>query len=414
MTSAPPCRPISPPASTTPAAPTRNTDIFNRRKCEHPMLIINARAFIDGQFMDEASVRIENGVITAAGSAGNAGNSPRAEKNEEIKDIGGDFLLPGFVDVHTHAYGGHDTMEGEEAVRHMSREYGRLGVAAFLPTTMSASPEETRFALKGIRGVMEKPEPDGALVMGAHMEAPFLNPEKCGAQRSECFLLPSPDIFEREFGAYADIVRLITVAPELPGAGDFIRYAAEHGIHVSAGHTCADAETVHRAADLGLDHSTHTFNAQPALHHRAPGCTGAVLTDDRIWCEMICDGMHLHPDTVRMILRCKGKEKAVAVTDSMEAAGMPDGEYALGGQKVFVRGGKAALAGGTLAGSTLTMQKAFTNMLSWGIPAEIAACACTSAPADSAGLERAGRIAPGRCGILTRWSGNWEMTEVVR
>ena len=153
------------------------------------------------------------------------------------------------------------------------------------------------------------------------------------------------------------------MAPELPGAEEFIRKAAENGIHVSIGHTAATDEQVHQAADWGATRVTHTYNAQTPFTHRAPGVPGAALTDDRLFAEFIGDGVHLHDDAVKVLLRCKGADKAVAITDSMEAAGLPDGEYALGGQAVTVRGHEARLHDGTLAGSVLLMRQAFQNLM---------------------------------------------------
>ena len=371
------------------------------------MLIRNARLYIGNDF-ENGSVRLRDGRIAEVGK------DLRAEAGERETDLGGDFLLPGFVDVHIHAFGGRDTMEGEDAVRAMSRELRKLGVAAFCPTTMSAGPEDTKKAVAGIRAVMEKPEKDGALVLGAHMEAPFLQESKAGAQRKEFFLDPSMEALEQMTGGDLGAVRLITMAPEKNGSEAFIRQAAAAGIHVSIGHTAATAEQTHQAADWGADHVTHTFNAQPPLHHRNPGVPGAALTDERLYCEMICDGIHLHRDTVRLLALCKGPARAVAITDAMEAAGLPEGEYALGGQKVYVRAGEARLADGTLAGSVLTMPRALENLIHlFGLRAEDAGAMCTRTPADSIGAAPAGRIAPGAPAVLTRWTREWRMAGVI-
>ncbi len=372
------------------------------------MLIQNALVFDGQDFRTGRSVRLEEELISAVGED----LSPAP--GEEVLDLEGSFLLPGFVDVHIHAFRGHDVMQGEDAVRAMSRDLALLGVAAFCPTTMSASPEETRRALRGIRQVMLHPERGGARVLGAHMEAPFLQSAKAGAQRVEFFRNPDWDAFLGMTDGHPEAVRLITLAPELPSAEAFVRKAAKAGIHVSVGHTAASAEAVHAAADWGADHVTHTFNAQTPLHHRLPGVPGAALTDDRLCCEMICDGIHLHGDIVRLIVRAKGAERALAVTDAMEAAGMSEGEYALGGQKVFVRGGEARLADGTLAGSVLTMPAALSNLiLRFGIPPREACAVCTSSPARSVGEPLAGRILPGSPAVLTRWSPGWDRFSVV-
>lgn len=372
------------------------------------MLIRNAAIFSGSEFIRGTDVRIRDGRIAETGT----GLRPEAGEREE--DLEGDFLLSGFVDVHIHAFGGRDTMEGEDAVRAMSRALFRLGVAAFCPTTMSADPEETLRAVRGIRAVMDRPEPAGALVLGAHMEAPFLQESKAGAQRKEFFTDPSMEKLEKLTGGDPGAVKLITMAPEKDGSEAFIRQATAAGIHVSVGHTSATAEQTHLAADWGADHVTHTFNVQTPLHHRAPGVPGAALTDDRMYCEMICDGIHLHRDAVRLLARCKGAERAVAITDAMEAAGLPDGEYALGGQKVFVRNGEARLADGTLAGSVLTMPKALENLIHlFGIRPEDACAMCTCTPADSVGEKAAGRIIPGAPGVLTRWSRDWRLAGVL-
>ena len=372
------------------------------------MLIRNARLYIGNHFENGLSVRLKDGKIAEVGEC------LQAETGEPEIDLAGDFLLPGFVDVHIHAFGGKDIMQGEDAVRTMSRELRRLGVAAFCPTTMSAGPEETRNAVEGIRAVMKRPEPAGAQVLGAHMEAPFLQESRAGAQLKEFFCDPSMEKLEALTGGDLDAVRLITMAPERSGSEEFIRSAAAAGIHVSIGHTSATAEQTHMAADWGADHVTHTFNAQTPLLHRAPGVPGAALTDDRLFCEMICDGIHLHRDTVRLLAQCKGPERAVAITDAMEAAGLPDGEYALGGQKVFVKNGEARLADGTLAGSVLTMPKALENLIHlFGIRPEDACAMCTCTPADSIGEKLAGRIVPGAPAVLTRWTRDWRMTGVV-
>jgi len=372
------------------------------------MLITNAKAYMGREFRS-CRVRIDGGIILETGE----NLEPR--RGETVLDLAGDYLLPGFVDVHIHAFRGHDTMDGEEAVRAMSRDLAALGVAAFCPTTMSASPEDTRAALRGIRAVMEKPEEGGARVLGAHMEAPFLQEDKAGAQRSEFFRDPDWEDLVFMTDGHPEIVRLITLAPERKGSESFIRRAAAAGIHVSVGHTSADAETVHAAADWGADHVTHTFNAQTPLHHRKPGVPGAAMMDDRLFCEMICDGVHLHRDIIRMILCCKGPRRAIAITDAMEAAGMPDGEYALGGQKVIVHAGQARLEDGTLAGSVLTMPAAMENLIhAFGIVPETACEICTETPAESVGEKTAGRIAAGAPAILTRWDPSWHMKDVVK
>ena len=373
-----------------------------------PMLLINTNAFIDGDFRPRTCIRLNDEMITGLGP------DLLPFPGEAVCDAGGDYVLPGFVDVHIHGCSGYDTMNGAADVAGMARYLSSCGVAAFLPTTMTASAEATRSALSGISEAMRTRCPGSAFIAGTHMEGPFLAAERCGAQDPSFLRLPSEEMWKEYTGDHSGIVRIVTLAPELAGADDLIRVLAGGGITVSAGHSSASAEELHAAADLGLSHATHLFNAQSPLHHRNPGLPGAALTDARVVCEMICDGIHLHPDTVRLICATKGPSGAIAVTDAMEAAGMPDGQYTLGGQAVTVCDGNARLADGTLAGSVLHMKDAFANLLAWGIPPEQAIPMCTSSPADSVGLTEFGRIRIGNKGCLTRWDAGWRMCEVIR
>lgn len=360
------------------------------------MLLLNATAFIGDSFHPGTNLLIRDGRIVSIGSSSEG-------SGQETLDLNGDWLIPGFVDVHIHAFMGMDTMDGEEAVRHMSRELYKHGVAAFLPTTMSASAEKTRSALAGIQAVMDKPEKQGAVVLGAHMEAPFLSVARAGAQQKAFLTDPNYAVWNAFTGPYEKIVRMVTLAPELEGAMEFIRFLCSKGIVVSLGHTDATAETTHAAADAGAMHVTHLFNAQAPLHHRSPGVIGAALADDRLVCECICDGIHLHPDIIQMTVRCKGSQKAIAVTDAMEAAGMPDGVYQLGGQRVNVHNGEARLHDGTLAGSTLTMCQAFQNLIYFGISPSDAAAMTTTSPARSIQNEYYGKIEANSPAFLLRF-----------
>ena len=372
------------------------------------MLVINATAYPEGRFVSPLCVRLSCGRVQEVSPA----LAPLP--GETVLDLAGDYLLPGFVDVHIHGYKAHDTMQGEAAVRAMSQELYKEGVAAFLPTTMSAAPAETLHAIAGVRAVMAAPEPAGAQVLGVHLEAPFLNPLRAGAQQKQYFCNPAMETLLTLTGGSTQGVRLLTLAPELEGAKALIRSASEAGITVSLGHTCATAEQTHLAADRGATHVTHTFNAQTPLNHREPGVPGAALTDDRLYCEVIADGIHLHRDTVRLLVRAKGADKAVAITDAMEAAGMPEGSYSLGGSRVLVKDGEARLADGTLAGSVLTMRQALENLIHrFGIPPEDAVRMCTLTPAQSIGERLAGRICPGAPAPLTRWTKDWRMMGIV-
>ena len=372
------------------------------------MLIVNATAYLEGSFVASVCVR------TADGCVAEVGDRLAPLPGEEVCDLRGDYLLPGFVDVHIHGYKAHDTVEGEASIRAMSRDLFRQGVAAFLPTTMSASPAETLQAVEGVRSVMAAQEPSGARVLGIHMEAPFLNLKRAGAQRKRYFCDPSMEKLLSLTGGSTEGLRLLTLAPERKGAEAFIRTLREEGVTVSLGHTAADAALTHQAADWGANHITHTFNAQTPLNHREPGVPGAALTDDRYYCEVIADGVHLHRDTVRLLVRAKGACRAVAITDAMEAAGMPEGRYALGGYRVEVKDGQARLPNGTLAGSVLTLRRALENLIHrFDIAPEDAVRMCTLTPAESIGETLAGRIVSGAPLPLTRWSPDWQYTGLI-
>ena len=371
------------------------------------MLIKNGNVFLsDPARFEKTDLRVENGVITEIGAL-----SPLS--GEEVKDAQEKFVLPGFIDIHIHGFAGADTVRGEEQLRHMSRELLRTGVAAFVATTMSISADDTRSTLKDVQTVMEQPEPHGAVVLGAHMEAPFLALKYKGAQAPEHFTAPSVEAYEALTDGVS-CVKMVTLAPELEGASELIAYLSEKGIVTCAAHSNATAQQIHAAADLGLTQITHLFNAQSPLHHREPGIPGAGLSDDRILVQVIADGIHLHPDILRIAAKCKGPAGMALISDSMEAAGLSDGEYDLGGQAVFVKNGAARLADGTLAGSTLVLHKAIKNMITLAhIAPEQVIPMATSTPADSVGASGYGRIQPGNAGVLVLMDENWELAEVI-
>ena len=363
------------------------------------MLIKNAAAFIDGAFHTR-DIRLEGGRIAELGQL-----APKA--GEETLDASGLYALPGFVDIHIHAFGGHDCMRGEADVRAMSDGLLKTGVAAFMPTTMSAFPKETRDALTGIQAVVDRPQAHGAAVLGAHMEAPFLAPAHKGAQLEACLQLPSLEAYEQMAGGLS-CVRMMTLAPELPGAIELIRELTARGVVTCAAHTGAQAAHIHAAADAGLTQITHLFNAQTPLHHREPGVPGAGLADERILVQVIADGIHLHPDVLRIAALCKGASGVALISDSMEAAGLPDGEYDLGGQAVFVSGGAARLKNGVLAGSTLLLHQAVRNMITLArIAPETVIPMATSTPADAVGAKGFGRIEPGAVGVIALMDKDW-------
>lgn len=313
----------------------------------------------------------------------------------ETLDARGLYVLPGLVDIHIHGYAGADFCDGEpEGLRRMAERLAREGVTSFLGTTMSFGLSELSRAAKACREYAACPSPAGAVLRGVHMEGPFLSKNKRGAQAERYIVPPDLSFFREACALFSPQIRLVDVAPELPGALEFIR-AAKETCAVSLAHTEADYGTALRALEAGANHITHMYNAMPPFLHRAPGVIGAAA-EKAEFCELIADGVHIHPSVVRSTFRWFGPERICLISDCMRAGGLPNGEYTLGGQRVFVRDGKAALEDGTIAGSAVSLGECLRRAVSFGIPPEEAVRAATVNPARSVGLEsEAGRIAPG-------------------
>ena len=265
----------------------------------------------------------------------------------EIIDAAGAYVIPGLIDMHIHGYMGEDASDGSfDGLRVMAEGVAKNGVTGFLPTTMTVSYDELRAAFSQIRrGVAESVQPDwnGAQILGVNAEGPFINPGKKGAQAGEN-IRPGDAAFLKE---YLDIIRVFTIAPEMPGNMDCIREMAGETL-ISMGHTGATFDEAHAAIDAGVRHITHLFNAQTALMHRDPGVVGAALTDDRVSAELIADTFHVSAHLFPLVTRMKGR-KLVLITDCTRAGGLADGEYTLGGQPIFVKGIECRLADGTNA-----------------------------------------------------------------
>jgi len=270
------------------------------------------------------------------------------------------YILPGFVDLHVHGGGGADCMEGEAAVRQMARFHARHGTTALLATTVTASLPELEAALRGIAAVVQQPGPEEARVLGVHLEGPFINPEKLGAQPPYTL---EPDLKTMRHLLSLAPIRVVTLAPELPGALELIAFLQAQGVRVQQGHTLATYAESKAGFEAGAQGFTHFFNAMTPLNHREPGVVGLGL-ERAEWAEVIPDGLHVHPAAVRTVW--KTIPHTYAVTDAVAAAGMPEGAYSLGRHKVFKRGEGVYLADGTLAGSALTMDQAAQNLQRWG------------------------------------------------
>ena len=345
------------------------------------MIISNAKVFIDGAFADggidfDDAIRSVGGAVTGG------------------IDAQGCYLIPGLIDIHTHAAVGEDASDGEPAgLPKMARYYAAKGVTSWCPTTMTLKEPELTKAMRVIRD-FQRPA-DGAKVAGVNLEGPFVSYEKRGAQNPDNIHAPDAAMFHRLNEESGGIVRLITVAPEEPGGIEAIREISRF-CTVSIGHTTADYDMAMAAYDAGARHATHLFNAMPALGHRAPGVIAAA-SDAGATVELISDGLHVHPAVVRLTHRLFG-DKLVLISDSLRCAGMPDGDYTLGGQPITMKNGKATLKGSdTLAGSSIHLLDGLCRAVSFGVPLEAAVAAATRTPAQVIGRDDIGVLGVGKC-----------------
>ena len=346
--------------------------------------------------MQQADLLVDNGRITAVGEGLTA---PGAQE----VDATGLLVMPGFIDIHTHGAVGVD-MNGadKEGLAKVSAFFASQGVTGFLPTLLTDSHEALLQYVHTIG--MAAPEiTDGAAVLGIHLEGPYLCAEYKGAMPEHLLQTPDFSKFMQYQKASGGRIRRMTVSPEVEGVAHFIPKAVAEGVSVSIGHSGADYDTAWAAIRSGAACATHTFNAMKLLHQHFPAISGAVLESD-IYAEAICDGIHLHPGTVRILLKAKGLDRVIAITDSIMAAGLGDGRFKLGVNDVIVKDGDATLAdGGSRAGSTLTMSRAFANLRRFtGLPAFELAKLLSANPADLLGMgDRKGRILPGYDADLT-------------
>lgn len=342
--------------------------------------ILQGSLVLTGGVADVGQVVIENGVIADV-----AANELRYQPTA---DYGNAFIMPGLIDVHVHGIAGADVMDGSAVMLgHMARRFAAHGVTGFLPTTLTASVEDTHNAIAAITDYADHPSAEGAAVLGIHLEGPFISRAFKGMQ-NDSHILPPDDatllgLLEQGRGH----VMRVSLAPELPGAAGLIRLLRDRDVYVSIAHTGASYEQAVAAAGLGASHVTHCFNAMTGLHHRKPGVVGAAMLEPDLFVELIADGIHIHPAAMRILIRMKGRERIMLVTDSLPATDMPDGMYRFGGHDVTVAGGIAQLADGTLASSTLTMEAGVRNLVQQcGAPLQDAVHMASTTPAEAIGL----------------------------
>ena len=322
-----------------------------------------------------------------------------ASGDEEVLDASGCYVIPGLVDVHFHGCVGEDVSDGTaEGLQKMADFELSQGVMYICPAGMTL-PEEELAQMCRTAAAHRKGAHSGAELVGVHLEGPFLSTAKKGAQNEAYLRDPDIEMLRRLQAQAEGCVRLVTVAPEQPGAMEFIRKATAEGINVSVGHTVADYDTALEAFNNGANHATHLYNGMPPIHHRAPAVIGAAFDSGTAMPEIICDGIHIHGSAIRMAFRLFGAERMILISDSLRATGMPDGEYPFGGQMIEVHGPRATILGHpeTLAGSVTSLMGCLRQAVAYGIPAADAVRAASYNPAVSIGIaDKCGSLEEGK------------------
>ena len=361
-------------------------------------------------------MRYENGWIFADGRFARGGfsveNGRFAHVLEDVpgpaEDLDGALVIPGLVDIHVHGCAGADFSDGDYAgLVRMARYLARRGVTSFAPASMTLPYDALDKAFHAAARLRREGLADGARLMGIQMEGPFLSREKRGSQNPAYLRLPDWDRFLRLYDAAEGLLRIVDVAPELPGAVEFTRRASEK-CRVSVAHTAAGYDQAAAVFDAGATHLTHLFNAMSGIHHRHPGPIGAASERENVTAELICDGIHVHPSAVRMAFRLF-PGRICLISDALRCCGMPDGSYSLGGQEILLTGGVARLTGGAIAGSAADLYQCMRRAVSFGIPREQAVWAATALPARVIGREsETGAIADGRAADFVICGGELE------
>lgn len=361
-------------------------------------------------------MRYENGWIFADGRFVRGGfsveNGRFAHVLEDVpgpaEDLDGALVIPGLVDIHVHGCAGADFSDGDYAgLVRMARYLARRGVTSFAPASMTLPYDALDKAFHAAARLRREGLADGARLMGIQMEGPFLSREKRGSQNPAYLRLPDWDRFLRLYNAAEGLLRIVDVAPELPGAVEFTRRASEK-CRVSVAHTAAGYDQAAAVFDAGATHLTHLFNAMSGIHHRHPGPIGAASERENVTAELICDGIHVHPSAVRMAFRLF-PGRICLISDALRCCGMADGSYSLGGQEILLSGGVARLTGGAIAGSAADLYQCMRRAVSFGIPREQAVLAATALPARVIGREsETGAIADGRAADFVICGGELE------
>ena len=364
-----------------------------------PIAIHAGRAFTPREEISDAVIVVEEGKIARVGRR-NEIEIPAGAKEILARDM---TVVPGFVDIHVHGAGGHDVMSStEEALTTVAKTVARHGTTSLVATTVTAPPDETRRCLEDIARYIaspintEAPSMPAAEIIGIHLEGPFISAARRGVHPPGAIAKPSITLLDRYLEAANGTVRILTLAPEIPGALELVERAYARGIVVALGHTDATYEQAHTAIFRGARHAVHVFNAMRPFSHRETGVLGAVLTDDSVTAEIIADGVHVDDPAIRLLLAAKGPDLVILVSDGTAATGMRDGSYRLGTFDVTVSGGVCRNREGKLAGSTLTLDRALQHMVRLGVPLIEAVRMATLNPARRVGIaEKKGVLAAG-------------------
>ena len=312
--------------------------------------IVNGKIVLENQILENKVLVFNEKIIDIVNEA---------PKDCEIIDANGNYVCPGLIDIHIHGNMGKDTMDStDDAICTIAKSIARHGVSSFLPTTMTMDEKSITNAIETIKKYMDK-DTKGAQVIGTHLEGPFINKDYKGAQNEKFIVAPTYEFIDK----YKDVIKIITYAPEKDVDMEFTKkIKANTDIVLSIGHSKATYDEAKEAINMGASNITHTFNGMSGLNHRNPGVVGAALTTN-VYCEVIADEIHIMKDLFQFILNNKGEDKIILITDSIEAGGLEDGEYSLGGQKVIVKSNQARLESGSLAGSVMPLNKMVYNFM---------------------------------------------------
>jgi N-acetylglucosamine-6-phosphate deacetylase len=366
------------------------------QKINH-ILLKGIQVYAEDILIENGFIKINNGKIVEIGSMEELEN----ENKFEVIELPGHYkAIPGLIDVHIHGVNGADTMDAtKEALDTMVTALPKEGTTSFLATTMTQEGKQIENALINAAQYIEKQKPNGkAEILGLHLEGPFVNAKRAGAQPIQHIIDPDLALFQKWQNLTNGNIKLVTLAPERPGGLEMIRYLKSNGIIASIGHTDATFDEVDQAIDAGANHVTHLFNQMRGLHHREPGVVGAAFLRDELKAEIIVDGVHVRPEMVKLAFKQKQSEGLILITDSMRAKCLKNGKYDLGGQEVTVKNGKAVLEDGTLAGSILKLGHAVKNIIAYtSCPLEDAIEMASVNPAKQLNMyDRKGSIAVGK------------------